>query len=852
MRKIWKMCLSMMMIFSLALGNVNAVKANSQDQMIEIKNRLKTYFLDLDTIDDGSKVETCYVNQANKYLKLIEEDGSFKDVDYKSTTNAANGGAWSPYLALDRMQAIAIAYHKEGNDLYQKKEVIEKLQKAINYWNTQNPRSTNWWENQVGVQLRFSRIALFMEDIIDDESYQILLNKLLEKKPVKYGTGQNNLWFDQNYVYYSLLSNDKDQLKDMVNNYLNYCLSIQLDDITSEAVQVDNSFYMHGRQFYSNGYGMSMFRDMSFWIYMLRDTDFAIGQDVIDRMADYMLDGTSWTIRGDIMELYLGYRPYKYEVGYENYASEYIEPLKRMIVSDKKNAKKYQDVLNNITGESSSNGKNGHYYMWRSGYASHMRETYGVNIKMDSQNIIGGEWRGSWPSGQDQGQLIYWTSSAVSTVTVDGDEYTNVYPVYDWAHCPGATTPNRIVKDYSNSGRFMNGTDHTIGVSDGKYGSTAYVMDKKGTQATKGYFFFDDEFVALGAGINSTETTAIHTTLNQCEANQIKVNGESVSLGTVGKEYNTNYIYNDKIGYVFLENTKVNVSYDSQKDAASLWDETKKQEASDVFTAYLDHGVKPTDASYAYIVVPDKNENEVKQYANNIPVTIIVNNKNVQAVRHDGLKQTQIHFYSAGSLEYKPGYTITVDKPCSMIIDESSENRKITAAVSDDQAMQTIQVQLSHDMQTTTTTFVSAALPYAGKSMTLNEGENDRYHASSCTDNHGVENIVDSSEKTYWESENNQEQWISVFTGTNQFIKSMNITWGDHFASQYDVYISQDGKNYQLLQSITDGNGGKDDISINELCSYVKIIMKESNDNNFQIKDISFYSSQLLSLNKNV
>ena len=30
-------------------------------------------------------------------------------------------------------------------------------------------------------------------------------------------------------------------------------------------------------------------------------------------------------------------------------------------------------------------------------------------------------------------------------------------------------------------------------------------MNKKGTQVKKGYFFFDDELVALGSGINSTE-----------------------------------------------------------------------------------------------------------------------------------------------------------------------------------------------------------------------------------------------------------------------------------------------------------------------------------------------------------
>ena len=50
---------------------------------------------------------------------------------------------------------------------------------------------------------------------------------------------------------------------------------------------------------------------------MLRGTEFAINQEVVTRMGNYMLNGTSWTIRGDIMELYLGYRPYKYEVGYK-------------------------------------------------------------------------------------------------------------------------------------------------------------------------------------------------------------------------------------------------------------------------------------------------------------------------------------------------------------------------------------------------------------------------------------------------------------------------------------------------------------------------------------------------------
>ena len=703
-----------------------------------------------------------------------------------------------------------------------------------------------------------------MESIVSKDAMDIMLNKLLEKTPVKYGTGQNNLWFDQNYVYYAIITENgtkhtnstgfkKLDLKELVDDYLSYCLVVQTDDNTAEAVQVDNSFYMHGRQFYSNGYGMSMFRDMSFWIYMLRETSYAFEQDVIDLMADYMIDGTSWTIRGDIMELYLGYRPYDYDVGYDNYAAEYIDPLKRMIESDPDRADEYQAILDNIQGKNTVNGKNGNYYMWRSGYASHMRDGYGVNIKMDSNQIIGGEWRGSW-SGYDKdgGQLIYWTSSAASTITVDGDEYTNVYPTYDWAHCPGTTTAARIVQDYANAGRFTNGTEHTIGVSNGKYGNTAYDMNKKGTQVKKGYFFFDDEFVALGSGINSTEGVNIHTTLNQCEAEDVNVGGQSVAEGTKEQIYNTNWLYNGKVGYVFLENTDVVVSNSVQTNNPSLWDEAKKNETPATFTAYLDHGLKPSNDSYAYIVVPNTTAGAVSQYAGNTPVTVIANNEKVQAVRHDGLKQTQINFYQAGSLEYKDGYIITVDQPCSIIIDESEDTRKISVAVNDTAANQTVNVNLNYDNQETQTTFVSGALPYAGQTMTLSEGSDNRYHTNSSMIGHEVEKAFDGDENTYWQSEETQNEWISMFTGNNKHLASMNILWGDNYASAYDVMVSQDGKNYELLKSVSNGDGKTDTIELKGVYPYIKIIMKDGNGNCFEIKEITFKASDSIALNKSV
>ncbi|WZU01319.1 hypothetical protein MGH68_18095 [Erysipelothrix sp. D19-032] len=61
---------------------------STTDDIATIKHRLKDYFLEQDTIDDGAKVEAVYVSQADTYLASMSEDGSWSDVDYTTTTNA--------------------------------------------------------------------------------------------------------------------------------------------------------------------------------------------------------------------------------------------------------------------------------------------------------------------------------------------------------------------------------------------------------------------------------------------------------------------------------------------------------------------------------------------------------------------------------------------------------------------------------------------------------------------------------------------------------------------------------------------------------------------------------------------
>lgn len=62
------------------------------------------------------------------------------------------------------------------------------------------------------------------------------------------------------------------------------------------------------------------------------------------------------------------------------------------------------------------------------------------------------------------------------------------------------------------------------------------------------------------------------------------------------------------------------------------------------------------------------------------------------------------------------------------------------------------------------------------------------YNASSSLSPHDVKSAFDNDMSTYWQSKSNDEEWISFYAG-NSYISELNIKWGDHYASDFDIYI---------------------------------------------------------------
>lgn len=175
---------------------------------------------------------------------------------------------------------------------------------------------------------------------------------------------------------------------------------------------------------------------------------------------------------------------------------------------------------------------------------------------------------------------------------------------------------------------------------------------------------FDDEIVCLGSGIKSTLPHPVGTTLNQ-----VFLSENGLTLCVAGritrykKELNLTFknqiewILHDNVGYVFPQEGNVHLTAEKR---VSDWtgismtgDEANKRiEQKSVFQLSLQHGIRPENEKYAYILVPTiKNSIEMKHYLEKKSVSIKFNNEKLQAVYHNRLKIWQMVFY-AGNISF--------------------------------------------------------------------------------------------------------------------------------------------------------------------------------------------------------
>ncbi len=223
--------------------------------------------------------------------------------------------------------------------------------------------------------------------------------------------------------------------------------------------------------------------------------------------------------------------------------------------------------------------------------------------------------------------------------------------------------------------------------------------------AKKSYFMFDNEIVCVGSDIDfSTRSNSVYTYVDNRELTEKTVKDGVTTYGTEDvivdgvtlekvnsfstKKYtDPGWVYAGNFGgYVFPKggNVTLKKTYrESSADGDDTNDDFNKvtissearTEKHSFLEVWIDHGSKPVDGSYSYVMLPGMTPEETKGYSARPDISIAKNTTSLHVVKENTLGITAMVFWKAGTYG-----DITVDKPMIVMVQEKDGMYTIAAS----------------------------------------------------------------------------------------------------------------------------------------------------------------------------
>jgi hyaluronate lyase len=341
----------------------------------------------------------------------------------------------------------------------------------------------------------------------------------------------------------------------------------------------------------------------------------------------------------------------------------------------------------------------GHRTFARMDRSVHLRPdwAYGVSMystRIDNYESINNENKRGW----------YQSYGMTYLYTPDADQFSDGYwPTVNPYRLPGTTVDVRSRTSSSEQG--TKGTTTMVGGADLGTGEGVAAQDLKDNGSTlsarKSWFMFDEEVVALGAGITSTDGRTIETTIDNRKltasgANALTVDGvaQPVTLGwsatmagvdTVHLQGN---VVGSDIGYYFPGGADLKAVRQSRSGSwsnintnPSYLDSTSI--TRNFATMWVDHGANPAGGAYAYTVLPGVSTTQLSTYAAAPDTEVLQNTATAQAVRDNDLDAVGAVFWTdaPASVPLGGGATLSSTKRATVMTRQSGDILEI--AVSD-------------------------------------------------------------------------------------------------------------------------------------------------------------------------
>jgi chondroitin AC lyase len=612
---------------------------------------------------------------AEKSLSTLQPDGSWKDIPY--TANTINN--WEPNDHLLKMQHMIQAYIGKESRYYGDEKMFTAITKAFEFWYQADPKSSNWWHNEIASPQALGEMLIMMRygNKKLDAGLESKLIERMKRGDVEKQAGANKTDVALHYFYRALLTNDQVLLVTAVRELFYPVVLVS----RKEGLQYDYAYLQHGPQLQISSYGAVFITGVLKMASYVRDTPYAMSAEKLSLFSKYYRDSYLKAIRGSYMDFNVEGRG----VSRPDILKKKNEKGRLMVAKmiDLTNTEEWSAAIARTDSSQTPDYKVRPYHKqyWTGDYVQHLRPAYAFNVRMVSTRTKRSE------AGNKENLLGRYLSDGATNIQLRGPEYYNIMPVWEWDKIPGVTSRDYpvdrpLTKFWGEDGS----NTFAGGVSDGVYGASAYALNYDSLEAKKSWFFFDNEIVCLGAGINSNNAESITTTVNQSWLNGVVLNSANSDKIGRGKtlalqEKDQSWILHDGVGYYFPQGTDLSLSTQQQKgNWYQINNAHPKDEVSgDVFKLWINHGPKPLAGKYAYIVLPGLKGTADMKKSNISAIQILANTADIQAVYHQTLDMLQAVFYQGGSITLPP-YEIMTDKACILLIKNVSGKHVISIA----------------------------------------------------------------------------------------------------------------------------------------------------------------------------
>ena len=639
----------------------------------------------------------------------------------------------------NRLQTMALAYATEGSSLYGNTLLRDDIIAALDWMYTWRygpgvERYGNWWEWEIGSALALNNcVVLLYQDLKarpDGDRVTKYMNAVARYVPRVNDVAANRAWKAAVIGVRGALTNDTAALVDARDS---------LDQIFAyrshgDGFYKDGSFIQHATHAYTGGYGVQLLQQVSALLYWLDGSPWQVTSDQQRNVYHWVYDSFEPLIyKGAFMDMVRGRYISRPQADDHSAGHDAIEAIILLAqIAPPADARAFKQMVKYWIATDTAQDffstaplgilklahqivddpaipRRGELIAHRSfpniDRVVHLRPGFGFALSMFSPRIdnfesINGENLKGWYTGSGMTYLYN------DDLTQYSDGY---WATIDPLRLPGTTVVQEGRGDGSGAG--TNNVNAWAGGADidDAYGVTG--MDYKDTysslSAKKSWFMFDNEIVALGSNIESSDNRHVQTII---ENRKLRSAGDNALLvnsltGEKPRALPWNEVIHD-VSWMHLEG--VGGYYFPQRATVTGQRETRTATWKSVNIPYgddtpvtrsflslsIDHGANPADASYAYVLLPSATSGAVQTYAAKPDVRILAQSADVHAV-----EETSLHILAAAFWQNKMttvANMLTCDRQAAVIMRAAGRELEVAVADPTHGGSNTITIEIQH------------------------------------------------------------------------------------------------------------------------------------------------------------